>query len=153
MGIAALVLWILTAGGGFYLLAKWVAHGGHRRSSASRFPPALIFGHFLLAATGLVLWIVYLAVHNNPIGWAALIVLGVVALLGITMFAQWIPAYQRSRSTVAVGGGASAQTAGDNSGDTTPEGSFPVAIVGAHGVLAVTTLILVVLTMVGIGAS
>jgi hypothetical protein len=46
----------------------------------------------------------------------------------------------RRRPRVAVGG-------------TAPEGSFPVAIVGAHGVLAVTTLILVVLTMVGIGAS
>jgi hypothetical protein len=37
------------------------------------------------------------------------------------------------------------------SGDSPPERSFPVTIVGAHGVLAVTTLVLVVLTMIGIG--
>ena len=149
MGIAALVLWIVTAGGGFYLLAQWVAHGGHRRSSASRFPPALIFGHFLLAAAGLVLWIIYLASHNDLLGWVALIVLGVVAVLGITMFALWIPAYQRSRATAGAGAPPSPQA----SGDTAPERSFPVVIVGAHGLLAVTTLVLVVLTMVGVGAS
>jgi hypothetical protein len=109
--------------------------------------PALIFGHFLLAAAGLVLWIIYLAIRNDVLGWVALIVLGVVAVLGITLFALWIPAYQRSRATAAAGAQPSAQAPAD----TAQERSFPVAIVGAHGVLAVATLVLVVLTMVGIG--
>lgn len=57
MDVAALILWILTAGGGFVLLAKWISKGGARRGGAgSRFPVPLIFGHFLLAAAGLVLW-------------------------------------------------------------------------------------------------
>ncbi|OBH91506.1 hypothetical protein [Mycobacterium sp. E2733] len=147
MGIAALVLWILTAGGGFYLLAQWVGGGGHRRASATRFPPVLIFGHFLLAAAGLVLWIIYLAVANRPVGWVALILLALAAVGGLTMFARWVPGY-RTRQAAAV----NSQQAAVGSGDNPPERSFPVAVVGAHGVLAVTTLVLVVLTMVGIGA-
>lgn len=149
MGIAALVLWILTAGGGFYLLAQWVGGGGHRRASATKFPPALIFGHFLLAAAGLVLWIIYLAVANRPVGWVALILLALAAVGGLTMFARWLPSYRTRQTAVAAG----AQQPAGGPGDQPPERSFPVAIVGAHGVLAVTTLVLVVLTMAGVGAS
>ena len=101
MGIAALVVWVLTAGGGFFLLAKWVAGGGHRAGASSRFPPAVIFGHFLLAAAGLVLWIIYLITTNEPIGWIALIVLAPVALLGFAMLVRWIPVYRSSHATDA----------------------------------------------------
>ncbi|ORA09985.1 hypothetical protein [Mycobacterium arosiense] len=148
MGIAALVLWILTAGGGFYMLANWVSGGGHRRASATRFPPALIFGHFLLAAAGLVLWIIYLAVHKPSVGWVALILLALAAVGGLTMFARWAPSYRSRQGAVAPSGRQSVAARDENP----PERNFPVAIVGAHGVLAVTTLVLVVLTMAGIGA-
>ncbi|HZU48046.1 MAG TPA: hypothetical protein VFA16_12485 [Mycobacterium sp.] len=150
MAISALVLWILTAGGGFYMLAQWVGGGGHRRASATRFPPALIFGHFLLAAAGLVLWIIYLAVDKRPLGWAALILLALAAVGGLTMFALWVPTYRSRHAEVGPGSPGSQQPA-MASGDHPPERSFPVPIVGAHGVLAVTTLVLVVLTMIGIG--
>jgi hypothetical protein len=62
MGIAALITWLITALGGFYLLYTWISKGGPRQPSASHFPPGLIFGHFALAAIGLVLWIIYLIV-------------------------------------------------------------------------------------------
>ncbi|MGH3676190.1 MAG: hypothetical protein ACRDU5_10720 [Mycobacterium sp.] len=149
MGISALVLWILTAGGGFYLLAKWVGGGGHRRSSDTRFPPAVIFGHFLLAVAGLVLWIIYVAAGMAVIGWVAFIVLAVVALLGFIMLAMWIPSYRNTRAPVSTGDPESAQAAGT----APPERSFPVAVVAAHGVLAVATAVLVLLTMLGVGAS
>jgi manganese efflux pump family protein len=147
MGIAALILWIITAGGGFFLLAKWVAGGGHRQSSATKFPPALIFGHFLLAAAGLVLWIVYLVIKNAPTGWVALIVLAPVAVLGFTMLRLWIPSY-RNRRVPASAGGSGAPPTSD-----APERSFPIAVVTAHGVLAVTTVVLVLLTMLNIGTA
>ena len=149
MGIAALVVWILTASGGFYLLARWVAGGGHRNRVSTRFPPALIFGHFLLAAAGLVLWIIYLITNNHPIGWIALIMLAPVALLGFAMLARWIPVYRSGHATT----GANAQRSG-NPADTAPaERSFPVPVVIAHGALAVTTVVLVLLAMLGVGAS
>jgi hypothetical protein len=39
MGIAALILWLLTAGGGFFLLATWIAKGGVRQPGSSHLPP------------------------------------------------------------------------------------------------------------------
>ena len=71
MAVAALIIWIITALGGFYLLGLWISKGGHRQPSTSRFPPGLIFGHFGLAATGLVLWIVYVVLDSESLTWIA----------------------------------------------------------------------------------
>src|SRR5918911_681652 len=56
---AALIAWVLTAGGGFVLLTIWLARGGmgQGREGGSRIRPPLILSHFLLAATGLVIWL------------------------------------------------------------------------------------------------
>ena len=130
MEIAALITWLLTAGGGFYLLYTWISKGGPGNRSTSRFPPALIFGHFGLAAAGLVLWIIYVIVDSDTLAWIALILLVPVALLGFTMLARWLPTY-RARATAV--------------GDGPAERHFPVATVGAHGLLAVVTVVLVLL--------
>jgi hypothetical protein len=141
--IAALIAWIITAGGGFFLLATWVRGGGHRQPGGSRFPPALIFGHFALAAIGLVVWIIYVANGSDALAWTAFVLLVPVALLGFTMFARWLPTY-RQRGTLT--GAAKSATA------TAPaERNFPVAVVGAHGVFAVVTVILVLLSALGVG--
>ena len=139
---AALITWLLTAGGGFVLLSIWLARGGmrERRETGNRIRPSLIMSHFLLAAGGLVLWIIYLATDKDALAWIAFVVLAVVALLGSTMFAIWL---RRRR-----GGAGVAVTPG-----TPPEQHFPVSIVGLHGVLAATTLVLVLLTSVGVGES
>ena len=72
MDVAALIAWLLTAAGGFVLLGTWIAKGGHRPDAAARaVPPALVFGHFLLAAAGLVLWIVYVAADSDGLTWVA----------------------------------------------------------------------------------
>jgi hypothetical protein len=141
MAIASLIVWILTAGGGAFMLAKWVRGGGHRASTASSLPPAVVFGHFVLAAVGLVLWIVYVITDNHPIGWIGLALLAPVAILGFVMVARW----------------ASARRAGSMAGQPTtapgsplqdaPERSFPVAVVVAHGVLAVATIVLALLAL------
>ena len=140
---AALITWVLTAGGGFVLLAIWLGRGGHRqgREGGLRIRPPLIFSHFLLAATGLVLWIVYLANDSSALAWIALVLLVVVAALGWTMFAIW---YQRRRVQPA---GADVTAVGSEP----PEQRFPVPIVTLHGILAVTTVVLVFLTAVGVG--
>ena len=62
---AALISWIVTAGGGFVLLAIWVGRGGMQQREGGRIRPALILSHFGLAATGLVLWIVYVLVLGS----------------------------------------------------------------------------------------
>ena len=141
---AALIAWVLTAGGGFVLLTIWLARGGMRqgREGGSRIRPPLILSHFLLAATGLVLWIVYLVADEDALAWIAFVILAVVALLGWTMFAIW---WRRRQSRGAVREAVSP--------DTPAEQHFPVSIVALHGVLAVTTVVLVFLTAIGVGGS
>jgi hypothetical protein len=149
---AALITWILTAGGGFVMLALWLGNGGMEqgeRSTAGGNPlirPPLILGHFALAATGLVLWIIYVASDSDALAWIAFILLLIVAALGFTMFGIWLK--QRNspaRATTAPAGEPSAGPEG------AAEQRFPTAIVGAHGVLAATTLVLVFLTAIGVG--
>jgi manganese efflux pump family protein len=88
---AALIAWVITALGGSYLLATWLFRGGirQRKTGTSTFPPLLILGHFLLAASGLVTWIAYLLTDMQSLAWAALIGLLLIATLGCTMFVRW----------------------------------------------------------------
>lgn len=96
MDIAALIAWLTTALGGSYLLITWLVFGGLRqqRTKATNFPALLIFGHFLLAASGLALWIGYMISEARILAWAALVTLAAIALFGLTMFARWGAGYQ-----------------------------------------------------------
>jgi hypothetical protein len=151
MSIAALVAWILTAAGGFVLLAKWISNGGMQSPGTSRFPAGLIFSHFGVAAAGLILWIIYLINDQEALAWVAFALLVVVALLGFTMLVRWIPGY-RARATVTAGSGTAGQAATETA-QRAAEQHFPVAVVGAHGVLAVVTVVLVLLAALGVGGS
>jgi hypothetical protein len=141
---AALITWILTAGGGFVLLAIWLSRGGMRQRESGRIRPPLILTHFALAATGLVLWIIYIASDSNALAWVALGVLGAVALLGFGMFFVWLEQRQARTAAGAPTGGASSVEAAEQ--------HFPVPIVALHGVLAAVTLVLVALTAGGVGS-
>jgi hypothetical protein len=109
----------------------------------------VLFGHFLLAAAGLVVWIIYLILDRSVLAWVALIILVVVALAGFGMLARWVPVY-RDRPAASASPGPGAHAAGSGG---PPEKHFPVAVVGAHGVLAVVTVVLVLLTALGVGGS
>jgi hypothetical protein len=124
MAIAALITWLVTAVGGFVMLGRWISRGGHRPNSGSRLAPGLVFGHFALAAIGLVVWIVYVAIGTEALAWVGFVLLLPVALLGFTMLARWLPARRTN----------------------TAEAGFPVAIVVGHGLFAATTLVLTLLT-------
>jgi hypothetical protein len=139
---AALVAWLLTAGGGFVLLSIWIMRGGMRQQADTgrRIRPPLILAHFLLAAVGLVVWIVYLVKDSDALAWIAFAMLAVVAVLGWTMFAIWV------RGRQAQSAGAEAVAPGRPA-----EQHFPVPIVALHGVAAVTTVVLVLLAAVGVG--
>jgi O-antigen/teichoic acid export membrane protein len=139
---AALISWIITAGGGFILLTLWLRHGGMRQRPPGRqIRPALLLSHFALAAIGLVLWVVYLASDSDALAWIAFAILAVVAVLGWTMFAIW---YQRRQGRMTE---TSVSTPG-----VPAEQHFPTSIVSLHGVLAVTTVVLVFLAAVGLGS-
>ena len=127
MAIAALVTWLITAGGGFVLLSSWISKGGHRPGSGTRLVPGLVFSHFVLAVVGLLAWIGYLLDGGDTLAWLAFGLLLPVALLGFVMFARWLPARRGSAA----------------------ESGFPLAVVLGHGLFAATTLVLVFLTALG----
>lgn len=138
MAIASLITWILTAGGGAFMLAKWVNGGGHRGSTTSQLPAGVVFGHFALAAAGLVLWVIYVITDNHPIGWTGLALLAPVAILGFIMVARWLPTRRGDEGPAS-------------SVQLPPERSFPVAVVIAHGLLAVATIVLALLALAEVG--
>ncbi|WP_077797493.1 hypothetical protein [Streptomyces sp. JHA26] len=150
MDIAALITWVITALGGFYLLGTWIQRGGIRQqqTGASHLPAPVVFGHFALAAIGLVVWIIYVVTDKSALAWASFGLLLPVALLGFVMLARWIPVH-RDRTAV----GAPAAAAPGAGGTVPAERHFPIAVVLAHGLFAVATLILVLLTALGIGGS
>jgi hypothetical protein len=144
----ALVTWVLTAGGGFLMLGLWLKNGGMKQSDGTgdRIRPPRILTHFALAATGLVVWVVYLATDSEALAWVAFALLAVVALLGFSMLAIWLR--QRSSEPALAGAGAGTQPPARSA-----EQHFPIPVVGLHGVLAAATLVLVFLVAAGVGGS
>jgi manganese efflux pump family protein len=136
---AALIAWVLTAGGGLLLLTIWLRQGGMRqREGGDRIRPPLLFGHFGLAATGLVLWLIYVFTDAGALAWIAFALLVVVAALGSTMFFGW----WRRRQAGALAAATESVPA---------EQHFPVPLVALHGIAAVTTVVLVLLAAAGVG--
>ncbi|HKB29805.1 MAG TPA: hypothetical protein VKD26_03130 [Streptosporangiaceae bacterium] len=129
MRIAALVLWIATAWAGLYLLVIWLSRVGVRpwADKAARFSFILICAHPALAATGLGLWVAYLATAQVRLAWAAFGVLCGAALLGFTMLARHL----------AVRGGRHAPQAARH---------FPGYVVAAHVSVGVATFTVVLIT-------
>ena len=152
MVVIALISWIVTVCAGLYLLAIWLieydisAPGG----AVSRLPRTIISGHGLLASSGLLVWIGYLIVDRDMLGWVALATLVAVVLLGLTMLGRWIVVRRALGAALRARPGdvfARARVVAP------AESHFPVPVVVAHGVLAFSTVTLVLLTVLGVGGS
>jgi hypothetical protein len=122
-------LWGFTACFGLFLLLLWLSHGGMRQQATriTVFPAGLIFAHPSLATIGLAFWTAYVITHRVGLAWAGFGVLGLTAMLGFVLLTRWL-----------VGrGGRHARGA---------EQHFPAAVVIFHGVSALTTFALVLIT-------
>jgi hypothetical protein len=144
---AALVTWVVAALFGFAMLALYLQRGGQRQEQG--IPSALLFGHFLLAAGGLVVWIVYVLTDSDALAWIAFVDLVVVAVGGWAMFGIWAKHRRRLAAGTHPGAGGVAEAGGG----VPAEQAFPVPVVGLHGLFAVATVLLVLLTALGIGES
>ncbi|MGH3119739.1 MAG: hypothetical protein ACRDND_01725 [Streptosporangiaceae bacterium] len=173
MSLAALFSWLITVSGGLYLLIIWLIEYDHEFQSgaATRLPVPVISTHALLAVTGLGLWGYYLFSDSTRLAWAAVAILAVVATLGLVMAARWIVVYRTHRAprvAVAAAGAHSATVSFFNPAATDrfgagraaspqvagpPERHFPLPVVIAHGVFAVVTIVLVVLTALDVHGS
>ena len=112
MSLAALFSWLITAGGGLYLLTIWLIEYDHEFQSgaATRLPVPVISAHGLFA-TGLGLWGYYQFSDSTRLAWIAVTILAVVATLVLIMAARWIVVHGThgaGRLTVAAPGGHSA---------------------------------------------
>lgn len=186
MSVAALIAWLVAAGSGAYVLGSWIARGGtlrrRARGEGTGSPPALLFGHFGLALSGLVVWIAYMVTGWAALAWVAVAVLLPVAGLGMATLATGLPgrraasphghggevglgagdipasdAAASGNNLASVGSTRRTRTAmiGASSADTGGTGTASVRarlsplVVAAHGALAVTTMILVLLAALG----
>jgi hypothetical protein len=153
MGVVALITWIITASAGLFLLAIWLIEYDreYQTASATRLPVPVIASHVLLAVTGLVIWAVYLVAENDRLAWTAVVILLVVATLGLVMAVRWIGVYRAF--TVARARRPAPADAPGSRPIAPPERNFPVPVVIGHGIFAVLTLLLVLLTALrsGIG--
>jgi hypothetical protein len=160
VAFATVIIWFSTVLIGLYMLAVWLIENdvtGHG-VMPSRLPVPVIFGHLLLAATGLGVWVAYLVLDQMALAWTAIGILGAIAGLGATMFLRWIPVYRgpvRPATPAPPSGGALAAPAIPQLPGAAlavpAEGNFPVTIVITHGLLAVSTLVLALLTAFGVG--
>jgi hypothetical protein len=153
MSVVALIGWILTALAGLVLLAIWLIEydPDFQRAAATRLPVPVLCGHVLFAVGGLLLWVLYVITDERVFCWAAASDLALIATLGFIMAVRWLGVYRARPGRVR----AHAIAPNGRSGELVvpPERHFPVSIVIAHGVLAVTTVILVLAIAIRVARS
>jgi hypothetical protein len=165
-GAYLLSRWV-SRGGRLRLRAARAAHATGRAGSplAAGSPPVVLLGHFGLALGGLLLWLIYLVTGWSALAWTAVGVLLPVAGLGMATLVVGLPGGSPSvlpvrQATVLAGrlaadrptgspgpGGAEADDAGQPPRATA--GRMPALAVAGHGLLAVTTMLLVILAALG----
>lgn len=154
MGFAALITWFGTVLLGLYMLTVWLIENDATGPGASHLPAPVVFTHLALAVSGLGVWAFYLLADRQILAWIAVGALSAIVLLGLSMFARWIPVHRGPDEPVTI-----MPFSGDPlpfPGDppvTPPESNFPVAVVTCHGLLAATTYVLVLLTALNVGGS
>jgi len=163
MSLLALVAWIMTAGGGLYLLAIWLIEydKDFQAVAATRLPPPVLAAHVTLAGGSLLLWIYYLFFDDDEVAWVSAIGLSLAAVLGLVMAIRWVSVYRAKRASVRLDRLARIRHHGsvavlDRSVQVVegpPERNFPLLVVIAHGTFAAATLTLVLLAAFGVGGS
>jgi hypothetical protein len=157
LAIVVLLLWFATAAAGLTLLR---AGGAARRAAAPRAPaeapvrigavpltadgkppptphtrvatpagdhPLLEFSHPALAITGIACWMMFTLVHYRPLAWIAFVILVVTMLMGATWLAHSRRSARRQVSSAW---------------------SFPPRLIWLHGLAAVCSIGLTVLTAI-----
>lgn len=139
MDLAALIFWLLTAAGGAYMMGISMRSGA-RTSTAdeSHLPAPVVFSHAGLALLGLAVWGVYMASEEDALTWVALVTLLVVAALGGALVHRWLKTRRGNRATAELE-------------EHVAEQQIPTAVVVMHGVGALVTILLVLLTALGVG--
>lgn len=91
--VAALVSWLVTEGLGLVMLRSWLASGGARAARARPDGMSLpvLAAHAGLNAAGLLCWIIFVTAAAKPAAWLALVLLAPAIGLGISTVTIWTP--------------------------------------------------------------
>ena len=145
MSTVALFTWMATVLVGLILLVIWLMEYDRDFQSvaATRLPVPVISTHALLGIVGLMAWGFYIATDEDKLALASIIDLGIVAILGLIMAARWLQVYRAYSSPRGLQARLLA---------VPPERHFPRPVIVIHGVLAVTTVVLVALTVLFTGS-
>jgi hypothetical protein len=126
--VGALLAWLAAAASGGLVLARWLRAGGSPlRGTATAAPPAAILGHVSGGLLGLLLWAVFMLGGWAVLAWIALGLLAPVAGVGMAVLVLGLP----------------------SPGRTARRPRIPVLAIFAHGLFAVTALLLVLMATIG----
>ena len=135
--VGALLAWLATAASGGWVLARWLLAGGRPlRKSATAAPPAVTLAHAGGAVLGLALWVAFLVSAWPELAWTAVGLLVPDAGLGLGVLLLGLPAPVRPALSAA---------------GPRRRPQVPALAIAAHGLFAVTTLLLVLAAAVGAG--
>lgn len=162
MSTIGLITGLIAAGFGLYLLSIWLIEydKDFHRATATRLPIPVLTSHVGAAATGLVLWVVYLILDSDRLAWYSLAAFVLAASLGLTMAFRWRSVYRAKLANEREAANLLAAPVGMAAAPTSrrldpgpPERNFPLPVVIVHGLFAVATVTLVLLTTLGVGGS
>lgn len=150
LGLAALAAWLVTAGLGTAMMARWIFRGGirgarHRAGGRA----AMNFAHLGLALSGLAIWAGYLLTGLSGLSWAACLFLLPVTGLGMSLLVLRLP----GQAPAAVAALAPGQSPGLAIVARPGLAARPpgVLIIAAHVAFAVATMLLTLLAAIGSG--
>ena len=133
--VGALLAWLATATSGGWVLVRWLLAGGSpRRKTATAAPPGVILGHVGAGTLGLVLWACFMLSGWAALAWVSLGILALVAGLGMSVLLLGLPSPVRP----PVGARSPGRRA-----------RIPVLAIIAHGLFALTALLLVLVATIG----
>lgn len=140
MDAFALFTWIATVLVGLILLIIWLMEYDRefQTGAHTRLPVPLISTHALLGVGGLLVWGFYVVTDQDKLGQVSALDLGVVATLGLTMAFRWLQVYRQY---------AKPSSAPTKLTIVPPERHFPRPVIIIHGLLAFTTIGLVLFTV------
>ncbi|MGP8001214.1 MAG: hypothetical protein ACLPKI_28405 [Streptosporangiaceae bacterium] len=177
LGLATLAAWLLTVASGGYMLGRFAAGGGLRRPRAAgdSTGPAVVLSHAGLASTGLLVWAAYLASSWLALAWLAVGLLLPVVGFGMATLITWTAGSSRP-SPAAPGAGPAAAAAATGPGQPAagpvllaaprpqappgqaqagpgqrPSRWLTVVVPIGHGLFAMATILLALLTALGAG--
>jgi hypothetical protein len=145
--VGALLAWLAAAASGGWVLVRWLLAGGSPlRRTMTAAPPAVILGHVGTAVLGLVLWVSFLLSGWVALAWTALAILAPVAGLGMGVLLLGLPGPARPpiRARAIRARAIGARVPGRRA-------RIPVLAIVAHGMFAVTALLLVLMATIGAG--